>query len=262
MSKYEKQVYKELVAWQEEMQLGPSLVGKATKAVQVKINQMVPEKIHKIITETIKQMIKGVITGADITTTWPQSWRKKPQYSSIEELENKVKGKIKFYRNTATAEGAATGFGGFVWGLADFPLWLTIKMKMLFEIASNSGYDVRDYRERIYILHIFQLTFSSQQHRNKIYKIIENWEIEKEQLPENFNEFDWRTFQLEYRDRIDLAKLLQLIPGIGAIVGAYVNHRFTNQLGQNAMNAYRMRYLKSESHESGHFSNKSMPKSS
>jgi len=184
---------------------------------------------------------------------------------NIPRLKNwkiKLKAKLSFIEIPLPPKEQLQVFGGFVWGLADFPLWLTIKMKMLFEIASNSGYDVRDYRERIYILHIFQLTFSSQQHRNKIYKIIENWEIEKEQLPENFNEFDWRTFQLEYRDRIDLAKLLQLIPGIGAIVGAYVNHRFTNQLGQNAINAYRMRYLKSESHESGHFSNKSMPKSS
>jgi hypothetical protein len=60
------------------------------------------------------------------------------------------------------------------------------------------------------------------------------------------DEFDWRTFQLEYRDNIDLAKLFQLVPGVGALVGFYVNHRLTYKLGVNAMNCYRIRYFNSE----------------
>ena len=131
--------------------------------------------------------------------------------------------------------------GGFLWGLADFPLWLSLKMKMLYEIATYYGMDVKDYKERIYILHIFQLTFSSQSHRNEVYGIIEDWERQKEMLPNDIHQFDWRTFQLEYRDYIDLAKLFQLIPVVGAVVGAYVNHRLTNKLGANAMNAYRLK---------------------
>ena len=68
-----------------------------------------------------------------------------------------------------------------------------------------------------------------------------NWKEEQKLLPDDMNQFDWRNFQQEYRDYIDLAKLLQLIPGIGAVVGAYVNHQLTNKLGKFAMNAYRMR---------------------
>ena len=50
----------------------------------------------------------------------------------------------------------------------------------------------------------------------------------------------------EYRDHIDLAKLLQLIPGIGAAVGALVNYKLTNRLGEFAMNAYRMRIFEED----------------
>ena len=78
--------------------------------------------------------------------------------------------------------------------------------------------------------------------------MLENWDQCKTDLPETFKDFDWRNFQQEYRDYIDLAKLLQLIPGIGAAVGAYVNHRLTKRLGLNAMQAYRMR----EQPASGH----------
>jgi hypothetical protein len=111
---------------------------------------------------------------------------------------------------------------------------------MLLEIAAAYGHDVKDPGERIFILHIFQLAFSSQQHRNVVYQIILKWindtEVRSEQP-------DWRKFQQEYRDYIDLAKLIQLIPGIGAVVGAYVNHKLTQQLGDTAMNAYRVRSL-------------------
>ncbi|MNE35681.1 EcsC protein family protein [compost metagenome] len=130
-------------------------------------------------------------------------------------------------------------------GLADFPLWLSIKMKMLFEITALYGYDVRNFKERIYILHIFQLTFSSQQHRREVFKNIEDWLNYSKHLPEDIHQFDWRNFQQEYRDYIDLSKLLQLVPGIGAITGAVVNLRLTNKLGITAMNAYRMRISES-----------------
>ena len=57
------------------------------------------------------------------------------------------------------------------------------------------------------------------------------------------NEFDWRSFQQEYRDYIDLAKMAQLIPVIGAPVGLLVNYRLIKKLGITAMNAYRMRLI-------------------
>ena len=60
-------------------------------------------------------------------------------------------------------------------------------------------------------------------------------------MPTDVHEFDWRTFQQEYRDYIDLAKLAQLVPVIGAAVGAVANYRLIEQLGDTAMNCYRMR---------------------
>jgi uncharacterized protein (DUF697 family) len=180
-------------------------------------------------------MTRAVITGSEWTTGTT------PQGLSFEVREQLVKEKVKAYRNTATTEGAITGAAGFLLGLADFPLWLSIKFKMLFEIATLYGVDVRDVKERIFILHIFQLAFSSAEHRKKIFYTLKNWKHERENLPGDINEFDWRAFQQEYRDYIDVAKLLQLVPGIGAVVGAYVNHRLTEKLGITAMNAYRMR---------------------
>ena len=161
----------------------------------------------------------------------------------FEEAEKRVDNRISFFARTAAAEGALTGAGGILLGLADFPLWLTVKMKMLFEIAALYGYDATDYRERIFLLRIFELTFSGYDRKRHLLDVVINWEEERQRLPESIEGFDWRTFQQEYRDYIDVAKLLQLVPGIGAAVGTVVNYRLTNRLGQTAKNAYRLRWL-------------------
>lgn len=236
MTLYESRIQAELELWKQRMQKGPSFSGELAKGLQTRINRVIPEKIHLAITEAIKQMTRGVFFGAGFTTRPPV----KPE--SLESCEMRVLERIKFYRNTAAAEGAITGAGGILLGLADFPLWLTLKMKMLFEIAALYGFDSSRYQERVYMLHIFELCFSSAVHRNKVFEILANWEEHEKTLPADINEFDWRNFQQEYRDYIDIVKLLQLIPGIGAAVGAVVNHRLTMRLGETAMNAYRMRW--------------------
>ena len=102
---------------------------------------------------------------------------------------------------------------------------------------------MEDYKERVYLLHIFELAFSSHAHRKTVYLKMTDWENKKQLLPDDINQFDWRNFQQEYRDYIDLAKMAQLIPLIGAPVGIIVNYRLIKKLGITAMNAYRMRIL-------------------
>jgi hypothetical protein len=209
-----------------------------TKEVQRKTNSLMPEKAHRIITEAVKNMAKAVLVGSEYIT------RQSLAGASLEERERQVVEKLDFYRKAAVVEGAGTGAGGFLLGLADFPLLLSLEMKFLFDVAALYGYDVRDYRERLYILYVFQLAFSSRTRQVELFYQMENWENYVHSLPMDVNDFDWRTFQQEYRDYIDLAKLMQLVPGIGAVVGAYANYKLLDRLGEIAMNSYRMRVFK------------------
>ena len=237
INEYEQQVYFELTKWQHKMLRKPSYLNKLAKRVQTKLNTYIPEKIHKAITLAIKQMSRLVLLGAEYITD------KQPVNGSLELKEAVIKERINFYKKTAAAEGGITGAGGILLGIADFPLLLGIKMKLLFDIAAMYGFDVKDYKERLYILFIFQLAFSSQETVQSIYKKLEEWPEQSKNLPEDINQFDWRSFQQEYRDYIDLAKMAQLVPVIGAPVGAVVNYRLIKKLGFTAMNAYRMRYF-------------------
>lgn len=237
MNAYEALAMDELKRWQRKMTKRPSLVNKLSKKLQTKLNSYIPDKVHAGITSVIKQMVRGVLFGAEYTTS------KKEVYRTLEVAESAVKARIDVYKKTAATEGGITGAGGILMGLADFPLLLGIKLKMLFDIASEYGFDVKEFKERLFILHIFQLAFSSQQHRKKVFEQISDWEEKTKFIPEDIQQFDWLSFQQEYRDYIDLAKLAQLIPGIGAVVGVVVNYRLLNQLGETAMNAYRMRWM-------------------
>ena len=237
MRSYEEDVSYRLKIWQRNMTRKPSVMNKLAARVQYRMNKLIPEKIHMAITTAIKQMIKGVLLGAEIINSQPK------EVASLAEREAKAQERINFYRKTAAAEGGITGAGGILLGLADFPLLIGIKMKLLFEIASCYGFSVADYKERLFILYIFQLAFSSQEKRNQVYQHILNWQEVQQTLPDDINAFDWRTFQQEYRDYIDLAKIAQLIPVIGAPVGAVVNYQLISKLGNTAMNAYRLRWL-------------------
>ena len=185
-------------------------------------------------------MIRGVLFGANYTTAKPLSG------VSLQASEEAVQQRIKFYKSTAAVEGGITGAGGILLGFADFPILIGLKLKLLFDISSMYGFNIKDYKERVYILHIFELAFSSHVHRRKIYLEMVDWNQKSKDLPEDIHQFDWRNFQQEYRDYIDLAKMAQVIPIIGAPVGFVVNSRLIEKLGKTAMNAYRMRLLEND----------------
>jgi hypothetical protein len=235
MISYEDRALGELNEWKRIMQKKPSIIEKASKGIQNKFNGMLPDKYHEIITSSIKNLTKAVLYGSQFTTKAPI------KNLSLAEREELVRGKTKFYTATAVIEGAATGAGGIVLGFTDFPLLLSIKMKYLYDVANIYGFDVNEYKERLYILNIFQLAFSSKSNVNKVFDKMNRWEEYTNSIPVDINDFDWKSFQQEYRDYIDLAKLLQMIPGIGAFVGSFVNNNLMKKLSETATQAYRMR---------------------
>lgn len=233
---YEKKIGSELAVWEQKMLRRPGYFNKIAKGIQDKINGWIPEKVHTGITVTLKQMIRAVLFGASATT--PE--RRKGE--DMEDCDRIAEEKIRFYQKTAATEGAVTGAGGILLGIADFPILLAMKIKLLYEIAGVYGYPTKDYKERLYLLHIFQLAFSSDRKRQEVFLQMKGWDEKSKYLPEDINEFDWRNFQQEYRDYIDLAKMAQLVPVIGAPVGAIANYQLIRKLGNTAKRAYQMRW--------------------
>ncbi|WP_404449112.1 EcsC family protein [Sutcliffiella horikoshii] len=233
---YDEKVLDETRRWKMQVAKKSTMFQRFSKGAQNKVNAIIPEKVHTIMTESIKKMVQGTLVGSNMTTKMNEGH----VVMTLEEKEKWIQEKLNVYKRTAAVEGAGTGAGGILLSLADFPLLLSIKMKFLFEVAAIYGFNTKNYEERVFVLYIFQLAFSSDSRRKQVLRYIENWEEHKEEA----KELDWKAFQQEYRDHIDLIKMLQMIPGFGAVVGAYANYHFLDQLGTTAKNCYRLRVFK------------------
>lgn len=232
---YENRALSAALAWRERQKKQPGAWDRTTRATQDRINNIIPEPVHKAVTAVMKQMTRAIMTGSGWISGQPMT------FGTLEEREQAVRDRIKVYRRTASVEGGVAGAGGFVLAAVDLPALMAIKIKLLFEICALYGHDSRDPAERLYILRIFQLAFSSARQRPEALRALEA------SVPDNKEqsvEIDWRQFQLEYRDYIDLAKMAQLLPVIGAPVGAVANWRLTSHLANTAIQAYRLRWIK------------------
>lgn len=240
---YEEHLRGELVCWQKKMLKSPGLFEKGSKALQTRINELFPRKIQDAFTVTIKGLVKGVLFSLDYI---PKG--KAETNLELIERDRRALELLKKYKRLAAAEGAGTGAGGFMLGLADFPALIAIKMKFLFELAHIYGYSTESYQERLYLLFVFQLAFSSQEKRPELFYKLSHWEESVKDYPKvkALEYFDWEQFQREYRDAIDLRKMLQMLPGIGAVVGAWANYGLLEDLGHIGMNCFRLRNLQAK----------------
>ena len=237
---YEDHVRVDLNRWVRRLLKRPRLLERASKVLQTKVNdKIIPKKVHTLITATVKGLVKSVVFGLDYIPKSPPLYR-----VPLQERDQLAEILLSKYRKIAAAEGAGTGAGGFTLAIADFPALIAIKMKFLFELAHIYGFSTNDYRERLFLLYIFQLAFSSQEKRLELYKVILNWEKNMGSWPGEegyLQQIDWEQFQREYRDAIDFRKTLQFLPGLGAVVGAWANYGLVDELGTVGMNCYRLR---------------------
>ena len=236
----EAAVRREVEAWRARVLKRPGLWDKATRGAQDRINRIIPERVHAAITTGVEAMTRGILSGSDLLKAKPA------RDGTLAARELRARSAITAHRNTASIEGGVAGAGGFVLAAVDFPALMAIKVRMLGDIVGAYGWggdpNGDSGRERLFVLHIFHLAFASAKRRPEALAELERWIAGVDQ-PEVITEYDWRRFQIEYRDHIDLAKLAQLIPVVGAPIGAVVNWRLVDRLGETAIMACRMRWL-------------------
>lgn len=223
----------DIQAWRDDLLRPPGALNGLARATQRRINGLIPEKVHAVLTTAIEGMTRGMLVGSDFATGAPQAGL------TLDDRCARAAKVIDNWKKTAAVEGGVTGAGGFLAAAADFPLLMSFKIKLLFEIAAIFGHDGAALSERLFILHIFELAFSDAEHRAKVMAAMQDWDGKAH--PTHLDDFDWRAFQQQYRDHIDLAKLAQFLPVVGAPLGAIVNWRLVERLGHTAVMAYRMR---------------------
>ena len=212
----------------------PSRLDRAARNLQQGVNRIIPEprprRPHRV-----EQLTRAIITGVEYVPATPLaaaplSVRDQPGVRRHRPLPRRRGG-----GGRRPPASAALALGGRL------PALITLKMKLLFDVGAAYGRAGDTLADRLYALAIFQLAFSSPERRAEVFRHLEAWDDRPH--PASLDDVDWRTFQQEYRDYIDLAKLAQMIPWVGAPIGAVANWRLTERLGRTAVNAYRLRWL-------------------
>src|SRR5690554_4806451 len=103
MNPYEERVLSEMKIWRMQMNKKASIGNRMAKNVQVRLNKLIPEKAHRVITYTIEKMVNAVLFSTKFVTSRPRI------DSSFQLREAYAKQQIEFYQKTASVEGAVTG---------------------------------------------------------------------------------------------------------------------------------------------------------
>jgi len=230
---YQETVAKELAKWEAKMLKPPGAYGRISKDAQSRFQNLMPKKIQQAITLAVKTLIETVLGASSFFTKTAMA-----DNPSLAEGDFMVEKAFNNYHKTAIVQGVGFGLGGILINLADLPALMTIKTKFLFDCAKLYGFDVDEKSERVFMLYVFQLAFCSDERRLELYPIIKEWDKYGK-----YQQLDWERLQLEYRDYMDLAKMLQVLPVVGALAGGAANHSLMSKLKVTAMNCYRMRLL-------------------
>jgi uncharacterized protein (DUF697 family) len=232
---YETLVKKELALWEKKMLKNTGVIEGFSRDIQKKIDSYIPQKIHTSISKSMEIAIKSILAGINLIPfdskklTWAH-------YATLAQKDREVSRIIKKYKKLAAATGAGTGLGGILSMAIDYPALISLELKILQEIARIFGYDIRERKERIYLLKVFILAFSSDLCRKRTYLEVINYE----NVP---SDVVWQELYHEYKETTDFKKMLQIIPGFGAVIGAWANYSLIDELGETARNCYRLRTI-------------------
>jgi len=232
---YETQVKKELAQWEKKMLKDTGIIEGFSREMQKKIDSYIPQKIHTSISKAMEIAIKSILGGINLIPV-DKKMLSQARLKTLAQIDREVDAIISRYKKLAAATGAGTGAGGILSLAIDYPALISLELKMLQEIARAFGYDIREKQERIYLLKVFILTFSGDICRKRTYlEVINYWTSP--------SDVDWQELYREYKEKVEFKKMLQIIPGLGVLIGAWANYGLIDELGTTARNCYRLRYI-------------------
>ncbi|MEN6411917.1 MAG: EcsC family protein [Veillonellales bacterium] len=263
MKKYDRNALIEIEQWKNPPRTFLTKVADTINKPLSKVGEII---LDNKVGEVISNSIQGIISLLNDASSWSvrtdaifrefeDNGYSVKTISDIEKLQlEEVDRVVGFlgakYKTTAFAEGAATGAAGGPGIAADIPLLFGIALRAIGEYATYYGFDINRQEERQYILDILMLVSSptqaaKQQTMVELTKIAsavakkKTWkEIEKIGLATTLKKIGE---QLGFR--MTKAKLGQIVPIFGAVVGAGYNTYFIKCVCDASYFLYRERFL-------------------
>ncbi len=160
--------------------------------------------------------------------------------SSARKLHKLAGKNIRFGKLAGFVEGSVLGILGI--GIPDIPVFISLILRGLYEIALSYGFDYLQYQEKIYILKLIQTAFAEENR--------EELNQDLDQYGRSIDSGDWAgSLESEIKktskslsDAMLIAKFVQGLPIIGAS-GAFFNYSAYKRVAKLATIKYNKRYL-------------------
>ena len=263
-SKYELRALEEINEWKSPK---PKPFGGAMQAMGWPLNQA-----GDLITKTpglgdaITSAISGIISVSNDVALWAINAEKiygkfraaghdvhqrcEVFALDLEDVDKTVGLLAAKYKGLALAEGAAAGAAGIPGILADIPALVTLNLSAIGEYATYYGFDVSLQGERLYVMNVLGLASSPKDaakqvamaQLTKIAKDVAKkkpWEV----LGDKFFVKIIQDISKALGIRLTKAKLAQVVPIVGALVGGGFNAYYTARVCDTAYYLYRERFL-------------------
>ncbi len=142
----------------------------------------------------------------------------------------------------STIEGGGLGLLGI--GLPDIPLFITMILKTIYEIALSYGVDYEKEEEVIYVLNLICAALSTGEEQ---YKFNKNLELLAENINSNITiqcdlEAEIKNASQVLSQSMLTSKFIQGIPLVG-VIGSVTNFRVINKISKYSSLKYKKRYL-------------------
>ena len=263
-SPYEQEALREIHLWKD-----PKITwrGRAMRAITWPLDKA-GDAIMRApgIGWVIEKSVSGIVSVANDVAQWsvrPEAIYKKFRSRGndvskgndilkldLEEVDKTIGWLAARYKALAIAEGAGTGLVGLPGIPPDIVALVTLNLRAIGEYATYCGFDVSAQHERLFAMNVLGLA-SSASDKGKAVAMAQLVKIAREVAKKKaWKDLEKHTFVKIIQQiakalgiRLTKAKLAQVVPVAGALVGAGFNVYYTNKVCDAAYHLYRERFL-------------------
>lgn len=265
LSAYERDALAQIEAWKEPEEKGwlgrvgqaitypVEVAGKAVRAIPGA--DLAVEKSVGGLVSLLNDAAQWSVSPPRIFTTYQDAGHKVQTHQDIFSLDlqevDRVMGALSVkYRALAAVEGAGTGAAGALGIPVDVVALVTLNLRAIGEFGTYCGFDMSTEQERLYAMQILSLSASPSDATKQV-AITQLVKISKDVASkQTMKQLERHTFVKVIQElakalgiRLTRAKLAQLLPLAGAVVGGGFNAYYTNKTCETAFYMYRERFL-------------------
>ena len=255
---YEKKQIELIKDWEQQV---PGVVSKGmgllAKPAAWLVQKVVPQSAIKAALNAANSAGKKLADESDVLRDGNVRTIEEMRRQSLEKSDQLANEVHNWAIGLATAEGGAAGVTGVAGIAVDIPTVLTLALRTIHKIGLCYGYRADTKEEQDFVLSILSAAGSNSQ-KEKTEALLALKTIEVVVQKQTWKEIERRAGQQAGKElgiiaiknlckqlgiNLTKRKALQVIPGVGAAVGAAVNADFLRDVGYAARRIYQKRWL-------------------